>query len=51
MLAYLKAVQAVAHLILEDYEVNRPWYRGLINGTRAGLHLRRPVASGPDKGR
>jgi hypothetical protein len=33
-LAHLKAVQAVAHLILEDYEVNRPWYRGLINGTR-----------------
>jgi hypothetical protein len=51
MLAQLKAVQAAAHMVLDDYEANRPRYRGLINGSRAGLDLRRPVASGPDKRR
>ena len=51
MLAQLKAVQAAAHTVLDDYEANRPRYRGLITGPWAGLDLRRPVASGPDKRR
>lgn len=51
MLEQLKAVQAAAHTVLDDYEANRPWYRGLINGPRAGLDLRRPVSSVPDKRR